>query len=66
MRTTIETVTIGQLRRLETEAAIAGDSLMMELCGLAMGALGENRDNERCQAALIECVRVISDAETQL
>lgn len=67
---TVETVTKGQIRSLRTEALIAGDNAQVELCDLALGTWSNQpHDNvgevAEYRAALIECVRVIADAEAQ-
>jgi hypothetical protein len=59
----VSRVTQSQIRRLRTEAVEAGDSLMAETCDLAMGALAEQHADERCCAALAECVRVLRETE---
>lgn len=68
-KTTIETVTKGQIRRLRTEAAEAGDSLQVELCDTALGHFSdqpaEAGEAVAIAKALRACVAAIQDAEAQ-
>lgn len=67
--TTTETVTRSQIQSLRTEAALAGDSLQVELCDTALGRWSaqpaEAGEATAIAEALQACVDAIADAEAQ-
>lgn len=71
MTTTNETVTRSQIQRLRAEAALAGDSIQVEACDIALGRWSdqppEDGEAEAITEALTVCVHAIAirDAEAQ-
>ncbi|HEU4525356.1 MAG TPA: hypothetical protein VFR62_10045 [Gemmatimonadales bacterium] len=63
--TTIETVTVEQIRQLRTEAASAGDQEQVRLCDLAAGTFAPRLRAYPAGGAraLAACVRAINAAE---
>jgi hypothetical protein len=64
MPTTIETLTLEQLRKLEQEALAAGDDAMVADCALVARHWAE-RQSPELRPALSRVVRVISAAEAE-
>lgn len=62
--TTIDTISDSQIRTLQREAASAGDLDMVSVCRTACGD-EETATQTQIQAARVECVRAIADAEAQ-
>ena len=75
--TTRETITIDQIRQLQSEAIAAGDTAQAELCALALGAIGLppshgaagygplGRHKGRQESALDACIDAINEATAQ-
>jgi hypothetical protein len=67
--TTIDSITKSQVLALRTEAILAGDSIMVDTCDMALGHWSdqppEPGEASATDFALTECVSVIRHAEAQ-